>query len=77
MIKSKFEEENLIVKMYDPEILGVVQETFKNYAEASGQLGICRKKIRYACNNKKRLFVPRLNKEVVFRIAKRELANAA
>jgi hypothetical protein len=68
---TMFQEDNTCVKVYDVETKEVII-TFPNYKRAGIELGIAAATISQRCSSKKRLFVPKLNKEVACRLAKKD-----
>ncbi len=70
MILSKFQEENLEVKVYDTETKEHIL-TYPNYKKAGAKLNIDYRAVKRYCENKKRLYLCCLEKTVCFRIGKK------
>lgn len=68
-----FGDDGLCVNVYDPEEKDVSKKLIavhKNKWKAANALGITQSALDKKCNNKCRVFSPKLNKEVSVRIAR-------
>ena len=69
---TNFKEENLCVKVFDVKTQEIIS-TFESYKKAGVGLAISERIVADKCKTKKRVYSPRLDKEVACRLSRREV----
>ena len=75
MLQTNFEEEGLVVNVYDTALKTIV-ETYDNYKKAGNALQIKPAAIARYVGGKKKIFSIKLQTEICFRIGKKQLIAA-